>query len=62
MKIIESFKEDISNSWKEKQENTGKQTETLKVETNESLKEIHENKYQTDAGIQQSGARPKKQK
>ena len=43
MKIIESFKEDINNSLKEIQENTGKQVEALKEETNKSLKEIQEN-------------------
>jgi cytoplasmic iron level regulating protein YaaA (DUF328/UPF0246 family) len=37
MKIIEPFKEDISNSLKEIQENTGKH---LKDERNKSLKEI----------------------
>jgi hypothetical protein len=40
MKIIEAFKEDINNSLKEIQENTGKQLEALKEETNKSLKEI----------------------
>ena len=40
MKIIENFKEDINNSLKEIQENTGKQLEALKEETNKSLKEI----------------------
>jgi hypothetical protein len=34
MKIIGSFKEDIHNSLKEIQENTGKQVEVLKEETN----------------------------
>ena len=34
MKIIESFKEDINNSLKKIQENTGKQVEALKEETN----------------------------
>ena len=34
MKIIESFKKDIKNSLKEIQENTGKQVEALKEETN----------------------------
>ena len=33
MKTIESFKEDINNSLKEIQENTGKQVEALKDET-----------------------------
>ena len=43
MKKIESLKEDINNSLKEIQENTGKQVEALKEETNKSLKEIQEN-------------------
>lgn len=34
MQIIEAFKEDINNSLKEIQENTGKQIEALKEETN----------------------------
>jgi uncharacterized phage infection (PIP) family protein YhgE len=42
MKIIESFK-DINNLLNEVKENIGKQVETLKVETNKSLKEIQEN-------------------
>ena len=37
--MIEDFK-DISNSLKEIQENTGKQLEALKEETQESLKEL----------------------
>ena len=40
---IESFKEDINNSLKEIQENTGKQVEALKEETLKSLKELQEN-------------------
>ena len=43
IKIIESFKEDIYNSLKEIQENTGKQVKAFKEETNKSLKEIQEN-------------------
>jgi hypothetical protein len=43
MKIIEVFKEDINNSLKEMQKNTGKQVEALKEKTNKSLKEIQEN-------------------
>jgi gas vesicle protein len=39
LRIIESFKEDINNSLKEIQENTGKQLEALKEET-KPLKEI----------------------
>ena len=34
MKIIEFFKEDINNSLKEIQDNTGKQVEAVKEETN----------------------------
>jgi hypothetical protein len=41
--IIESFKENIKNSLKEKQENISKQEEALKEETNKSLKEKEEN-------------------
>ena len=37
MKMIEAFKEDINNSLKEIQENTGKQVEALKEERNKSL-------------------------
>ena len=40
MKIVEFFKEDINNSLKEIQGNTGKQVEALKEETNISLTEI----------------------
>ena len=39
MKIIESFKEDINNSLKEIQENTGKQVEDYKEVTNKFIKE-----------------------
>jgi hypothetical protein len=37
MKKMDSFKEDINNSLKEIQENTGKQIENHKEETNTSL-------------------------
>jgi hypothetical protein len=43
MKIMESFNEDINNSLKEIQENTGRQVEVFKVETNKSLREIQKN-------------------
>ena len=43
MNTIEVFEEDINNSFKEKQENTGKQVEALKGETNKYLKEKQEN-------------------
>jgi hypothetical protein len=39
MKMIVAFKKDINNCLTEMQENTGKQIETLKEETNDSLKE-----------------------
>ena len=41
MKMIEEFK-DINNSLKEIQENTGKQVEDFKMETQKSLKELQE--------------------
>jgi hypothetical protein len=37
MKIKESFKEDINKSLKKIQENTGKQVEALKEESNKPL-------------------------
>ena len=43
MKIIEFFKEDINNSRREIQENTGDQGESLKEETNKFLKEKQKN-------------------
>ena len=43
MIMIEDFK-DINNSLKEIQENTGKQVDPLKEETQKSLKELQENK------------------
>ena len=42
MMMIEDFK-DINNSLKEIQENTGKQVEALKEETQKFLKELQEN-------------------
>ena len=41
--MIEDFKEDINNSLKEIQENTGKQVEALKEETQKSFKKWQEN-------------------
>jgi hypothetical protein len=38
--MIEDFKKDINNSFKEIQENTGKQVETIKEEKQKSLKEL----------------------
>jgi hypothetical protein len=43
MKMIEDFRKDINNFFKEIQENTSKQVEALKEETSKSLKEIQEN-------------------
>uniref|UniRef100_A0A8C6G7V4 Uncharacterized protein n=1 Tax=Mus spicilegus TaxID=10103 RepID=A0A8C6G7V4_MUSSI len=43
MMVIEDFKQDINNSLKGIQENTGKQLEALKEETQKSLKELQEN-------------------
>ena len=40
MKLKEDFKKDINNSLKEIQENTAKQVEFLKEETQKSLKEL----------------------
>ena len=40
MMIIEDIKKDIKNSLKEIQENTGKQVEALKEETQKFLKEL----------------------
>jgi uncharacterized protein (UPF0218 family) len=45
--MIEGFKKDINNSFKEIQENTGKQVEDLKEETQKSLKIITGKHYQT---------------
>jgi polyhydroxyalkanoate synthesis regulator phasin len=41
--LIEDFKKGINNSLKEIQENTGKQLEALKEETEISIKELQEN-------------------
>ena len=43
MNMTEAFKEDINNSLKEIQENTGKQIESLKEKRNKSLKNMQEN-------------------
>jgi hypothetical protein len=40
MMLVEDFKKDINNSLKEIQENTAKQVEFLKEETQKSLKEL----------------------
>jgi hypothetical protein len=54
MMMMEDFKKDINNSLKEIQENTGKQVETLKEETQKSLKEFTGKHYQTDEGIEKN--------
>ena len=43
MMIVGDFKKEISNPFKEIQENTGKQLEAIKEETQKSLKELQEN-------------------
>ena len=43
MIVVEDFKKDLNNFLKDIQENTGKQLEALKVETQKSLKELQEN-------------------
>ena len=40
MMMVEDIKKDINNSLKEIQENTAKQVEVLKEETQKSLKEL----------------------
>ena len=40
--LIEDFKKDINNSFKEIQENTAKQEEVLKEETKSSFKQLQE--------------------
>jgi hypothetical protein len=40
MMMMEDYKKDINNSLKEIQENTGKQVEALKEETQKPLKEL----------------------
>jgi hypothetical protein len=53
MILREDFKRYINNSLKEIQENTGKQVEALKEETQKSLKEFQE-KNQSGEGIEQN--------
>jgi hypothetical protein len=43
MMMIENFKKGINSSLKEIQENTGKQLEALKEETQKFLKELQKN-------------------
>ena len=52
MMMIEDFKKDINNSLKEIQENTGKQLEALKEETQNPLKNYR--KAQTGEGNEQN--------
>lgn len=61
MKIIASFKEDRSKSWKDKQENIGKRVEAFKGETNKFLKEIQGGKERKKSGeaIEECGPRAK---
>jgi hypothetical protein len=52
MKIIESFKEDINNSLKERQENTGKEVKELN-EVIQNLKvEVERKKTQMEANLE----------
>ena len=51
--MIEDFKKDINNFLEEIQENTGKQLEASKEETQKSLKELEENN-KTGEGIEQN--------
>ena len=41
--LVEDFKKEINNSFKERQKNTAKQVEGLKEEAQKSLKELQEN-------------------
>jgi gas vesicle protein len=47
MMVIEDFKKDIKNSLKEIQENTGKQLEALKEETQNPLKKYRKTQSNT---------------
>ena len=51
MMLIEYFKKDINNSFKELQENTGKQVDSLKEEIQKSLKEIQKNTINKVKGL-----------
>jgi phosphoribosyl-ATP pyrophosphohydrolase len=42
MMLVEDFRKDINNSLKEIQENTAKQVDALKEETQKSLKELQD--------------------
>jgi hypothetical protein len=44
MILVEDFKKNINNFLKEMEENTVKQVEALREETQKSLKELQENK------------------
>jgi hypothetical protein len=54
MMLIEDFKKEINNSFKEIQANTGKQLEAVKEETQKSLKKITGKHNQTGEGIEQN--------
>ena len=56
--VVEDFKKGINNSLKEIQENTAKQVEVLKEETQNPLKNYR--KIQRGDGIEQNHPRPKK--
>ena len=52
MKIIESFKEDINNSLKEIQENTGKQVKELNKVIQDLKVEVETKKTQMEANLE----------
>ena len=52
MKTIESIKEDINNSLKEIQENTGKQIEAFKEKTNNPLRKYRKIQQTVEGGEQ----------
>ena len=57
--LVEDFKKYNNNSLKEVQENTAKQVEVVKQETQKSLKELQEKNNQTGNGIEQNHPRSK---
>jgi hypothetical protein len=59
MILVEDFKKGINNLLKEIQENTAKQEEVLKEETQKSLKELQEKNNQTSDGNKQNHLRSK---
>ena len=58
MMMVEDIKNEFNNSLKEIQENTAKQVEVLKEETQNPLKNYR--KIQRGDGIEQNHTRPKK--